>query len=333
MKRRLLLLSSAVAFLLCMSASRHLGGDGSDNEQPQHENPTNAIYHWKSVFNPTAEELAFLEEHDIGRIYIKMFDVSLVYDEYVRSATIPAPIATTRFVAPIPEGVEVIPTTYITIEALRAMEGEEAVYAEIIADRLLAMASYNECGEIDEVQFDCDWTDYTFDIYAALTAHAEEYLNDMGIDLSITIRMHQVDDSEFPAADRGVLMLYNTGAVKSPQTRNSILDVVDIMPYMRNGRSEALDIPLDYAYPTFGWGVKFRDGQFHSLVSDPAKATLGEGETMREERPTVEEVLLVKGIVEQALGKPYQSNIIYHLDEEELKNYTNDEISEIFSRN
>lgn len=333
MKRRLLLLCSAVVLLLSMSASKHLAGQMTGCQQPQHANPTNAIYHWKTLFNPSAEELAFLEEHDVGRLYIRMFDIAPTRDDKVYDYVLPAPIATTRFDAPIPEGIEVIPTTYITLDALRLMEGSEAYYAQLIVDRLLAMASYNECGEISEVQFDCDWTESTFDIYTALTANAKSYLNDQGIELSITIRVHQVDDYEWPAANRGVVMLYNTGAIKHANTRNSILDVVDVMPYVRNGRNINVDIPLDYAFPTFGWGVKFRNGEFHSIVSDPQSATLGEGETIRGERPTVEEVLTVKELFVKAFGEPYQSNIIYHLDNEELKNYTNDEISQIFSRN
>jgi hypothetical protein len=54
---------------------------------------------------------------------------------------------------------------------------------------------------------------------------------------------------------------------------------------------------------------------------------------MRVERTAVDEILLVKARVEKAFGKPYQSNIIYHLDSKQLNNYTDDEINEIFARN
>lgn len=333
MRQRLFYFVSAVVILLLMSSSRHVDSGGGAISVQQHENPTNAIYHWKTVFNPSAEELAFIERHDIGRLYIKMFDVACVKDSIEPYNVVPAPIATTRFDASIPEGVEVVPTVYITLEALRLMEGYECAYAEMIVDRLLAMVSYNECGEIREVQFDCDWTESTIDIYTALTDHAHSYLHTLDKELSITIRLHQLDDDYWPIADRGVLMLYNTGAIKNPSTRNSILDITDVMPYLRRITYMDDRMPLDYAYPTFGWGVKFRDGEFHSIVSDPASATLGEGETLRVERPTVEEVLTVKSWVEENLGGVYQSNIIYHLDDEELKNYTDDEITQIFSRN
>ena len=328
MRQKLLLLSSALVLLIAMSASSHIDATEHQGQQPQHQRPMNAIYHWKTVFSPTTEELSFIERHNIGRLYIRMFDVALLDDN--RGDIVPAPIATTRFDAPIPEGVEVIPTTYITWDALWNMYGNEEYYAELIVDRLLAMASYNECGDIHEVQFDCDWTASTTGIYYSLCEHAEAYLQAMDIDLSITVRLHQLDDGIAPKADRGVLMLYNTGAIKDVRTRNSILDIADIKPYLR---SAEYPLPLDFAYPTFSWGVKFKDNRFVSLVSDPATATLEEGETLREERVSAEEILMAKEWVEKALGQTYQCNIIYHLDETELKNYNDNEISEIYSRN
>lgn len=330
MRKTLLLLGcSALLILLLVSSGLLKSSHAAQIEHAPHENPTNAIYHWKTVFNPNAEELAFLKDHNIGRLYIRMFDIGCAHDN-TYNKVMPAPIATTRFDAPIPEGIEVVPVTYITLDALRLMEGKECDYAHTIVDRIVAMMSYNECGEISEVQFDCDWTATTESIYFALCHHANAYLDEMGVDLSITVRLHQLNNCDVPEADRGVLMLYNTGAIKNPDTRNSILDVADVKPYLR-GTTYAL--PLDYAYPTFGWGVKFRDGIFHSLVSDPATATLAEGETMRVERASVDEILTVKRWVEESQGAPHQCNIVYHLDSEELKNYTYDEISKIFSRN
>jgi hypothetical protein len=257
-----------------------------------------------------------------------MFDVALETNQWTRKQEI-VPIATTRFESSIPEVVEIVPVTYITLEALRAMSGQEREYAELITDRLLAMCSHNECGEIREVQFDCDWTATTKGIYSSLCQHTNNLLSDKGINLSITVRLHQLGENP-PPADKGVLMLYNTGAVKDIRTNNSILDIADIKPYLR---SAEYPLPLDFAYPTFSWGVKFKNGVFQGLVSDPTTATLAEGETMREESVSTEEILTAKEWVESALGQPYQCNIIYHLEENELKNYNDNEISKIYSRN
>ena len=59
-------------------------------------------------------------------------------------------------------------------------------------------------------------------------------------------------------------MLYNTGALKVPETYNSILHIDDVEPYIKR---EKYEIPLDYAFPVFGWGVKFENNKFVSIVS------------------------------------------------------------------
>ncbi len=287
-----------------------------------------AIYHWRTTFAPDSTETAFLRCHDIRRIYLRMFDVATEHtpetglDEVV-------PIATTRFTAAIPDGVEIVPTVYITLEALRAMRGKEAEYAKLIVERMRAMASYNGCGPIREMQFDCDWTDTTCESYAALCLKARELLHGYAIAFSITVRLHQLS-GPLPPADCGVLMLYNTGALKNPATRNSILDIADVRPYLR---SRKCDLPLAYAYPAFGWGVKFRNGQFRGIVSRPEEELTEADETIRIERPTADEVLAVKSLVEQTIGAPACGRIIYHLDCKQLKNYTDNEIDKIYAHN
>ncbi len=100
-------------------------------------------------------------------------------------------------------------------------------------------------------------------------------------------------------------------------------------PYLHKRKC---DIPLDYAYPTFGWGVKFHDGKFQRIVTHPETELLGEGDTIRIERPTADDVLAVKTLVEKELGIPSRCNILYHLDKEQLKYYTDNEIAEIYAR-
>lgn len=325
MKHRFTLFAAIGIMLLAAVACNAMQGGGSKRETME---PTNAIYHWKGVYNPTADERAFMESHNIGRLYIRLFDIAAEYNT-VEQFMEAVPIATTRFDATVPYDIEVIPVTYITVEGLRQMEGSENLYAELIIDRIMAMASYNELGTIKEIQYDCDWTESTRHIFFALCENSRTMLNEQGIKLSVTVRLHQMRE-EAPSADRGVLMLYNTGNLRSAKTRNSILDINDIEPYLK---SRNYPFPLDFAYPTFGWGVVFKDGRFSHLVTNYDSVELGEGETLRVERPTVKEILEVKNRVTKAFGKPCQSNIIYHLDSNQLNNYTDDEINEIFARN
>lgn len=285
-----------------------------------------SIYHWKTVFSPDSAEMAFIEKHNIERIFLRMFDVALETNQWTRKQEI-VPIATTRFEASVPEGVEIVPVTYITLEALRAMSGQEREYAELITDRLLAMCSHNECGEIREVQFDCDWTATTKGIYSSLCQHTNNLLSDKGIDLSITVRLHQLGENP-PPADKGVLMLYNTGALKEFRTKNSILDLNDVKPYLT--KKWTYPIPLDYSYPIFGWGVKFNEENFISIISE-RDSVKSEKEVIRYERPSYPQIESVKRLVEKNLGKPADGNILYHLESEHIKHYSDEEIAQILA--
>lgn len=292
----------------------------------------NAVYYWRTTFELDTVEMEFLQHHDIKRIYLRMFDVA---EEFNPDADCfeAVPIATTRFpsglLAEISKDIEIVPTVYITLNALCSMHGKEADYAELIVERLRAMASYNGCKTIREIQFDCDWTPQTRESYAALCQAAHKLLQADKTALSITIRLHQLAEAA-PPADYGVLMLYNTGALKNPKTHNSILDIADISPYLRKRKC---NIPLDYAYPIFGWGVKFHNGQFRGIVSHPENELLEEGDTIRLERPTAQEIRAVKELVESKIGIPPRYRILYHLDRKQLEYHPDHEIAKIYTDN
>lgn len=285
----------------------------------------NSMYYWKTTFDLDSTERAFLEEHNIKRLYVRMFDVALEPD-YLNGSPEIVPIATTKFVSEIPAGVEIVPVAYITIDALRAMHGQESEYATLIVERLLAMASFNKCGDIREIQLDSDWTESTRNSYHSLCEIVKSELSAHDIMLSLTIRLHQMRETP-PPADRGVLMLYNTGALKDPNTHNSILSIEDVKPYLSEIE---YPLPLDYAYPVYGWGVKFSDNKFVSIVTTE-DVQIKENEHIRYERPQVSEIVEVKELVEKSFGKPVSGNILYHLDSKQLKNYTSDEIDKILT--
>lgn len=309
--------------LIALSALCLCIGCGSrPNELPEAKG--NSIYYWRTLFDIDSTEMSFLHKHNIKRLYLRMFDVATEYNHETGGWDV-VPIATTRFVSPIPDSIEIVPVTYITLDALKAMKGMESAYASLITERLLAMCSYNGCGTIRELQLDCDWTQTTKESYNTLCAAVNEILQPLHIDLSVTIRLHQLSETP-PPAHRGVLMLYNTGALKNRETNNSILDINDARPYIKNKR---YPLRLDYAYPAFGWGVKFEGDEFVAIVS--MDSTLHGNENIRYERASPAEIMAVKALVEEKMGKPSRGNILYHLDNVQLNKYSEDEISTILS--
>lgn len=314
------------AVLLCIAVATTISCSRDDEKFTISDH--NSIYYWKTTFKLDSEEEDFLKRHKIDRIYLKMFDLVPGYDESDTIIDV-IPEATTLFASPAPKEIEIIPVTYITIEALRLMQNHEEIYSNLIVERMKAMCHHNGCGEIREMQLDCDWTKLTKASYVKLCKSVKEILNSDSIELSLTIRLHQLNETP-PPANKGVLMLYNTGALKNYNTENSILDITDVKPYLKDYNGE-YPIPLNYAYPTYGWGVKFINKEFAGIV-DENSTPIEENEVIRMERPTIEDIIEAKKQVEKYIGKPTNCNIIYHLDLNQLKNYTDNEIDKIFAR-
>lgn len=316
-----------------------------------------SIYHWKMVFQPSKEEKVLMERHRINRLYLRFFDVS------VNPETGEAmPIATTVFRSKTDEAYEVVPVVFITLEGLKQMMASDlGIYAGKIVTRVCQMVRVNGVRNVREVQVDCDWTVSTEKGYFELLKAMRRLLKREEWRISATIRFWQLR-REVPPVDRGVLMCYNTGEVLNSATNNSIVDLKDVQPYLKDLPSYAL--PLDVAYPTFGWTVWFRDSQFKALLRgmDWSDTTLYRqekkntyqvlkdhfivgkclqaGDILRCEVSDYAAVRAVKQAVEERLRERSESFtrersaevVLYHWDESNLKKYADYEIDSLYMR-
>lgn len=311
----------------------------------------NAIYYWKTVLKTDSVATEkFVKDHEIGRAYVRFFDIvpdrsPLASDELIPNATL-----TVSNKLPVNE---VIPVVYITDEAIIEM-GNSGRWAQKIVERVRNMYSYYGFGQLKEIQLDCDWTQSTgptfFSLCKAVKTELQKYNQD-GV-VSSTIRLHQLK-SEAPPVNYGVLMLYNTGSFRNPDTKNSILSVDDVKPYLPDLPSYPLH--LDFAYPTYSWNLMFRDGEFFGILrtdlSELKKVlrkvsankytvtkdyitgdiALRKGDVIRREESPIETVVEVKTLIEEKLDdRKGHSNIIYHFDSQNLSKYNDDEITDIF---
>ena len=341
----------SIITLLTLFMSCNSGQENRCNRADDRSADTgNGIYFWKSQFRLNESELKFLEKHDISRLYVKMFDVALQTDSQEDTLAL-VPIATTRFVTPIPNDLEVVPVVYITYEAIAHLNNKSEIYIESYAKRIMtridAMTSFNEITNIREVQLDCDWTSSTFWTYHRLCKSVRRLLKLKGRQLSITLRLHQMDDMNMPDADRGVLMLYNTGSFKNPDCTNSILSHNDAEPYIRKHN---IPFPVDYAYPTYSWNLMYRNNEFKSIVRNIdltdsltfrksdynkyivrndtviSRVQFNKGDVIRHEASEFREIERVKSDLSRYHDMKNSRQIIYHLDSANLSNYTDDEI-------
>lgn len=322
---------------------------------------SNSIYYWRTTFSLSDSEKEFLREHDVKKIYMRFFDVDGAYSAKNGEKVIPE--ATIRFNDTVPAGIEIVPTVYITISAMNAMQLKEDEYAEKIYKRINAICKRNKI-VFKEIQLDCDWTKGTRQPFFRLCEAMKQQL-DSTQSLSSTIRLHQLTQSP-PPVDKGVLMVYNTGNLMEMTSENSIFSRKDIEPYLRDNRLSRYPLALDVAYPAYGWSVVFYPGEDNfyfdrimrrtdfSAYSDLKKITSNLYEAasqinfsedkdeydvvykdyrIRVERPTAAELLEIKELIDKQLKNKKHNNILYHLDESQLSHYSDNEITKIYSRN
>lgn len=338
-----------------------IGLASCQNKTPNYSRGENGIYYWRTTFALNDYENAFVKSHNVKKLYIKFFDVDRGWGPKNEENIIPE--ATIQFKDTVLSGLEIIPTIYITTSAIEAMQLKEKDYAEKILKRVDAMCRQNQI-KFNELQLDCDWTKNTRKYFFKLCEEIKQSL-DSTQTLSSTIRLHQLTQTP-PPVDKGVLMVYNTGNLMELSTENSIFSRKDIEPYLRDNRLSNYSLPLDVAYPAYGWSVVFHPEidkyyfnrimrrtdfssypQLKSIDKNTYEATdeinfstssdlwdkVYEGYRIRVERPTAQEILEVKRLIEAQLADKPHNNILYHLDETQLSNYSDNEISEIYSRN
>ena len=111
----------------------------------------NAVYYWRTDLRLDSTERAFLNQYHINKVYCRYFDVVMSDD----SVAEPKPNATITFSDTLPDGIEIIPTIYITEDCMH--EKHEGL-AEKIVRRILQMNETNDIQGIREIQIDCDYT-------------------------------------------------------------------------------------------------------------------------------------------------------------------------------
>ena len=254
----------------------------------------NAVYYWRTELRLDTTERAFLRAHHINKVYCRYFDVVMDTDE----AKGPVPNATISFTDTLPQGVELVPTVYITEDC---MHEHHTGLAEKLVKRILQMNETNDISGVREIQIDCDYTARSRKVYydfLKAVANSSLFTSHFSL-LSTTIRLHQLA-MEAPPVDYGVLMIYNTGDPRKFTERNPVLDLRDVVPYLRN--LDSYPLPLAAAYPVYRWsrdiyGVHVE----HSVEAD--------------------EILRVKHAVEHERHSLAGSIVTYHLDKENIQRY------------
>lgn len=323
----------------------------NNNDDNNSSDKTNAVYYWRTTLVCDSIEQDFLQSNDVNRAYIRFFDIVVDESPIAMDAVVPN---ATLLIEDSLLVKDIIPTIFITPEAIAKMQSNEDVWAEKIVKRIYNMCSYNELDEPKELQLDCDWTMRTQQTFFSLCTAVKNEIQKRNpqVLLSATIRLHQLK-TPIPPVDYGVLMLYNTGSFKNPEEPNSIISVENIKPYMKY----LADYPLrlDYAYPIFSWSLVYnKDRHFKGLINsganlpdnilthvsennyEVAKDTiinniyLYQGDIIRKEDAPFKTIMEVKNLIEQNSRNKNFNIILYQLDKKNISNYSSDEFKQIY---
>ena len=271
-------------------------------QRPQDESleQCNSVYYWRTDLRLDSTERAFLKQYNIKKVYCRYFDVVMG-----DSSIGPRPNATISFSDSLPDGIEIIPTIYITEDCMHKPHKD---LAEKVVQRIRQMNETNNINNVHEIQIDCDYTSKSRATYYQFLETIKSQLSTIHYQLSTTIRLHQLS-MPAPPVDYGALMVYNTGDPRKWQERNPILDYRDVYPYLKHLDQYAL--PLAVAYPVYQW-IRYIDN-------------------VRVEHTVEADVILkVKHAMEKERNNLSNSIITYHLDKDNINRYKPETYEEIY---
>lgn len=244
-----------------------------------------SVYYWSTTLNMDSVKTAFMRNYDISRMYIRYFDV--VADQSGRAV----PNATLKFATDVPQGIDIVPTVFVMPECLRQ---DRSRLASLIVKRVVQMNETNDVYNVKEIQIDCDWTQSTRQLYAEFMQAMMRECHSRHLKLSSTIRLHQLAQTP-PPADRGVLMMYNTGDATDIRCHKPILDMHDAAPYLP--RLNDYKLKLSTAYPIFTWRILFRGGRFVGFIHNDGEYPILPSDSIALRQPSVADIIEAVNVI------------------------------------
>ena len=140
-----------------------------------------SFYHWKSVFNLSKQEKECLQFNESETLYLKYFDV-------VKEEGQVKPVSVIQFKqAP---SLSIIPVVFIKNNVFVDSDKLETDTLAIHISKLLQHINLKNNISVHEIQFDCDWTEATQELYFYFLKQFTKA--NPHTTLSATIRLHQV---------------------------------------------------------------------------------------------------------------------------------------------
>ena len=320
-------------------------------------------YIWKNdIYRLYDEEGHFIKTHNISKLYVKFFEVSL------EDGVVPIPIAKSDLRIdssevvrnPFLSKINLVPTIYIYNEVFKDCTDEDI---QKLASNIIFLVNkrkqenYPTSIQTNELQIDCDWTPSTKESYFQFL---EEIKNYTSLKLSCTLRLYPYKYQEnmgIPPVDRVNLMCYNLISPLQNPNKNSILDVQELNAYF--SKHSDYPLPMDITLPIYNRVFVYRDGRLIQTMNDESVLNetdyleqkselwfqvshtfssysdfhfLKKGDILKMEVVKPKSLLAALKILQKHIEFDSESTIsIFHLSSETIRNYTNDEIHSIYT--
>ena len=278
-----------------------------------------SVYYWSTTLSMDSVKTAFMRNYRISRMYIRYFDV--VADQSGRAV----PNATLKFATDVPQGIDVVPTVFVMPECLRQ---DRSRLASLIVKRVVQMNETNDVYNVKEIQIDCDWTQSTRQLYAEFMQAMLSECHSRHLKLSSTIRLHQLAQTP-PPADRGVLMMYNTGDATDIRCHKPILDMHDAAPYLP--RLNDYKLKLSTAYPIFTWRILFRGGRFVGFIHHDGEFPILPSDSIAIRQPSADDIIEAVNIIGGRRPEANNEIILFDLNNNNINRFKHKDYEKILN--
>ncbi len=232
------------------------------------------LHCWNTQWNDSLMQLGTVKK--FAHYYVHVFDVDVHsgLGEPIPSFTLDTLIAQ--------PGKRYTPIAFLTPAAMDWYRTQEKVdrlaqRIDILLGRLADKYRYS----FDDFVLDYDWKATDQAAYFEVLKALRKRLAKRNVDLTATLRLHQLqlsDEIAAPPVDKVLLMCYNMGNYTALQGKNSIYDGNDFKMYARG--IEKYPLPLAYVLPVFDHVLLFRNTKFEGLLRQITAADLQENTSL-----------------------------------------------------
>jgi hypothetical protein len=316
------------------------------------DNVEKSFYYWKSnSWQLSEKEKSIVKDLKVKKLYVKFFEID--HNEAFGDF----PISKTELHIYEQDDLTIVPTVYIKNEVFKSSDRKTL---DTLADNINFLIDkytkdkFQRANPVSEFQMDCDWTLTTKDNYFYFLKKLKQISKKK---ISCTLRLYPYKYPEkmgIPPVDKATLMCYNLINPLENHSKNSILDVDELGLYLNKKRKYPLH--LDIALPTYSWMQVYQNNKFSKIIYNNDKEILKSlkeikplwyevtkdlvvddfylriGDKIKYENLTAEKINKAIEVIKKNVVFDSQTTVtLFHLDEEQLSKYNDEELSGFYT--